>query len=111
MHKHIKDDPIQHLGMACDTIIEQEKLIDEHHQLLEKHIEKISVLERKVDTLEKLYGCQLVWKIEGWKEKFNQAKLGKKPTVFSPPFLTNRHGYHMAMSLCPYGDGRGKIIN
>ncbi|KAH3891906.1 hypothetical protein DPMN_016016 [Dreissena polymorpha] len=68
---------------------------------------KITVLERKVDTLEKLYGCQLVWKIEGWEDKVHEAKLGRKATLFSPPFLTSRHGYKMALSLCPYGDGKG----
>lgn len=64
-------------------------------------------LEKKVDALEKLYGCQSVWKIEQWADKIHEAKLGRKSTLFSPPFLTSRHGYKMAMSLCPYGDGKG----
>ena len=61
-----------------------------------------------MDSLEKLYGCQLVWKIEQWADKVHEAKLGRKSTLFSPPFLTSRHGYKMAMSLCPYGDGKGR---
>lgn len=69
---------------------------------------QIVTLEKKVDALEKLYGCQLVWKIEQWADKVHEAKLGRKSTLFSPPFLTSRHGYKMAMSLCPYGDGKGR---
>ncbi|XP_033748936.1 TNF receptor-associated factor 5-like [Pecten maximus] len=113
MHKHIKEDPIQHLGMACDIIIHHTKILAETERTLTKNAGNIQTLEKKVDTLEKLYGCQLVWKIESWDDKVQEAKLGKKPTVFSPPFLTSRHGYRMAMSLCPYGDGRarGKFLS
>ena len=71
---------------------------------------QISVLERKVDALEKLYGCQLVWKIENWTERMREAKLGRKAAIFSPPFLTSRHGYKMAMALSPYGDGKGTVM-
>ncbi|XP_052248428.1 TNF receptor-associated factor 4-like isoform X2 [Dreissena polymorpha] len=113
MDKHIKEDPIVHLGMACDTVILHRRELELHAKTLEKHLQQITVLERKVDTLEKLYGCQLVWKIEGWEDKVHEAKLGRKATLFSPPFLTSRHGYKMALSLCPYGDGkaRGKFLS
>ncbi|KAK3084576.1 hypothetical protein FSP39_015701 [Pinctada imbricata] len=108
MHKHIKEDPIQHLGMACDIIINHSKQLEENEKTIQKHTTKLQGMDKRVDALEKLYGCQLVWKIEKWNEKVEDAKLGKKPTIFSPPFLTSRHGYKMAMSLCPYGDGRGR---
>jgi TNF receptor-associated factor 4 len=97
--------------MACETIIAHGKELDNNMKQLAMHTNKIEVLERKVDTLEKLYGCQLVWRIERWEEKMSEGKLGRKPTIFSPPFLTSRHGYRMAMSLCPYGDGRGNNGN
>lgn len=42
------------------------------------------------------------------KEKFNDCKSGKKPTIFSPPFLTSRNGYKLAMSTALYGDGKAK---
>ncbi|XP_011456656.4 TNF receptor-associated factor 4 [Magallana gigas] len=113
LHKHIKDDPIQHLAMACDVIIKHKKVLDDNDKLLTKHSDSIQIMERKVSTLEKLYGCQLVWKIEKWEYKMEEAKLGRKTTIFSPPFLTARHGYKMAMSICPYGDGRarGKFLS
>ncbi|XP_048776587.1 TNF receptor-associated factor 4-like [Ostrea edulis] len=113
LHKHIKDDPIQHLAMACDVIFKHSKTLEDNEKLLGKHTENIQTMEKKVSTLEKLYGCQLVWKIEKWESKMDEAKLGRKTTIFSPPFLTARHGYKMAMSICPYGDGRarGKFLS
>ena len=63
----------------------------------------------QVTSLEKLYGAQLVWKIEGYEEKMKESKAGQKPTIFSPPFLTGRHGYKLAMSASLYGDGKGIV--
>lgn len=63
---------------------------------------------RRVEGLEKLYGSQLIWKIDNYSAKLEEAKAGKKPTIFSPPFLTSRHGYKLAMSCCLYGDGKGE---
>lgn len=66
---------------------------------------------KRVDGLEKLYGSQLIWKIDNYAAKLEEAKAGKKPTIFSPPFLTSRHGYKLAMSCCLYGDGKGKALS
>jgi hypothetical protein len=41
------------------------------------------------------------------KEKFTDCKTGKKPTIFSPAFLTSRHGYKLALSASLFGDGKG----
>ena len=60
----------------------------------------------QVENLEKMYGAQLIWKIDSYAEKLQDAKSGKKTTIYSPPFLTSRHGYKMALSLCLYGDGK-----
>lgn len=43
------------------------------------------------------------------KEKFNDCKTGKKPTIFSPAFLTSRHGYKLALSASLFGDGKGRV--
>ncbi len=72
---------------------------------------RIDTLSQKTDTLEKLYGAQLLWKIDNYQQKYNEAKAGSKVTIFSPPFMTGRHGYKMALSACLFGDGKGTIIN
>lgn len=74
---------------------------------MERMGRKMEELSSKTEALEKLYGAQLLWKIDNYTQKFNEAKAGAKTTVFSPPFLTGRHGYKMAMSACLYGDGKG----
>ena len=51
---------------------------------------------------------QLVWKIRDFSERMREAKSGERPTLYSPPFETSINGYKMALSLCPYGDGKGK---
>lgn len=43
LHKHIKDDPIQHLAMACDVIIKHKKVLDDNDKLLTKHSDSIQV--------------------------------------------------------------------
>ena len=63
----------------------------------------------QVEALEKLYGSQLIWKIDNYEEKLQEGKTGKKTTIYSPPFLTSRHGYKLALSACLYGDGKGNI--
>lgn len=65
----------------------------------------------QVESLEKLYGSQLIWKIDNYAEKMVDAKSGKKTTIYSPAFLTSRHGYKMALSACLFGDGKGIQIN
>ncbi|CAF4757813.1 unnamed protein product, partial [Rotaria magnacalcarata] len=41
-------------------------------------------------------------------EKFQEAHTNKKPTLYSPRFLTSRHGYFLGLSICLFGDGKGK---
>lgn len=43
LHKHIKDDPIQHLAMACDVIIKHKKVLGDNDKLLTKHSDSIQV--------------------------------------------------------------------
>ena len=73
--------------------------------------DSLGVCMQKVRDLEKLYGSQLVWKIDKYAERMQEAKQGKKVTIFSPPFLTSRHGYKLSVSVCLNGDGKGKDYN
>ncbi|KAL5016199.1 hypothetical protein ScPMuIL_006852 [Solemya velum] len=113
MQIHISDDPIQHLGLACDTIVRQKRELEIQAREIHTLQEKIKTLRNDVDNIGKLYGSQLLWRIDAWAEKVQEATLGKKQTFFSPPFLTARHGYKMVMTICPYGDGkaRGKFLS
>ncbi|XP_077995572.1 TNF receptor-associated factor 4-like [Glandiceps talaboti] len=108
MTKHLKDEPTQHLTLVGETIVKHVDILDEHKETLAE--QKLDLVEcrHKVQDLEKLYGSQLVWKIDRYAERMQEAKTGKKPTIFSPSFSTSRHGYRLAVSLCLNGDGKAK---
>ena len=108
MAKHLKDSPGLHLNLMCKTIQIQKKQMTILSEIVEKQKEQLVMLSTKVDSLEKFYGSQLIWKIDNFAEKYNDSKNGKKPTIFSPPFLTSRHGYKLALSTTLHGDGKAK---
>ncbi len=74
---------------------------------MEKMMRQIDALSAKSDALEKLYGAQLIWRIENYKQQWNEAKSGTRTMVFSPPFMSGRHGYKLMLSVALFGDGPG----
>ena len=50
----------------------------------------------------------MIWKIDDFHRKLTEAQNGEVSTLFSPSFETHSHGYNMALSLCPNGDGKGE---
>ena len=50
----------------------------------------------------------LVWRLSEWKRKFDDARAGRTPSLYSPPFFTSRSGYKMCLRLYPFGDGTGR---
>ena len=68
-------------------------------------------MEYVVERLKKMCGeSQFVWKIDGFRRKYNEAAAGVTSALYSPPFETHKYGYKMALSFCPYGDGRGQNL-
>jgi hypothetical protein len=54
------------------------------------------------------YNGVLLWKIEGYQRKRQDAINGVKTTIFSPYFYTSEFGYKMCAKLYINGDGFGK---
>ena len=50
----------------------------------------------------------LIWKIPDFNRHFEEARTGKMPSLYSPPFYTSRHGYKTCARVYLYGDGVGK---
>ncbi|XP_041365703.1 TNF receptor-associated factor 2-like [Gigantopelta aegis] len=113
MNKHVNGNPLMHLAMACDTVVSHTDELRCLSDLLTTTTLQIKHLHRRMDHLEKLHGSQCVWKIQWFQDKQDAAKCGNQTTIFSPSFMTSRHGYKMVLSLCPYGDGksRGKFLS
>ncbi len=96
--------------MAGKTISIQKKLLQLYEECLNEQKKWIELLAKKTNALEKTYGAQFIWKIDHYSERVQDARTNKKTTLFSPPFLTSRHGYRLALSICLCGDGKGKQI-
>ncbi|XP_064653213.1 TNF receptor-associated factor 4-like [Lineus longissimus] len=105
---HLQSEPINHMHMVCDAMVDHKALIEKHEGDIQKHGEVIRRVDKKVDNLEKIYGVQFLWKIDNYEERLADAKSGKKTTLFSPPFYTHRHGYRLTMSACLNGDGKAR---
>ncbi|ELU13993.1 hypothetical protein CAPTEDRAFT_159010 [Capitella teleta] len=108
MSQHIRDQADRHLELAGQSLQILFQSVAIQTRAVDKCSSRITAIEDRVDGLEKLYGAQLVWKIDGYDEKYQDAKTGRKSTIFSPPFLTSRHGYKMILSASLFGDGKGK---
>ncbi|GMR41596.1 hypothetical protein PMAYCL1PPCAC_11791, partial [Pristionchus mayeri] len=108
LQKHIKEEPIRHLTYLCDGVIELKAMLAFMQLNTEKMIRTIGTLESKSSNLEKMYGAQLVWRIDNVFQRQNEAKSGARSTIFSPPFVSSRHGYKMCLSACLYGDGQAR---
>ncbi len=107
----MKAEADSHLDFVNKAVITYKRTLDIQGQTLTAHTERLAEVETRVEALEKLYGAQFVWKIDNYADKFDDSKNGRKSTIYSPPFLTSRHGYRVVMSACLYGDGKGKLIN
>ncbi|CAF0991009.1 unnamed protein product [Rotaria sp. Silwood1] len=106
--EHIKESPGLHLNVAGKTIAIQKKLLQAFEERMNEQKKWIELLTKKVNALEKTYGAQYIWKIDHYQERLQDARSNKKTTLFSPPFLTSRHGYRLALAICLDGDGKAK---
>lgn len=66
MPKHLKESPGLHLNLMCKTIQIQKKQMQLLGEIVEKQKEQLVLLSTKVDSLEKFYGSQLIWKIDNF---------------------------------------------
>ncbi|CAD5205439.1 unnamed protein product [Bursaphelenchus okinawaensis] len=113
LQKHIKDNLINHLGYLCDGATELQILLTQVHLNMDRTNRNVTVLQSRVDALEKLYGSQYIWRIDDYSKRLKDAKSNSKPVIYSPPFLSGRHGYKLMMSAALYGDGlaSGKYLS
>ena len=60
-------------------------------------------------VLNKLHGYQMLWKIDNYAKKMQEAEEGISIAIESPIFWLSRDGYRIQMSACLNGDGKGKL--
>lgn len=134
MPKHLREAPGIHLNLMCKQLAVQKNQINIMTEIVDKQKEQLSELAHKTEIVYRAIGTQLIWKIDNYtvswsrpfpvpfmaklyfksklspfKEKYAEAKAGKKGNLFSPPFMSCRYGYKLALSASLYGDGKGKF--
>ena len=99
-------------------------------RLAERALETSKQLERRVDRNEQRialanlglpdielfvrqqqassYDGAVLWKIDDYARRKNDAITGRQTSFYSPPFYTSRHGYKMCARIYLNGDGMGK---
>jgi len=110
MPKHLREAPGIHLNLMCKQLALQKNQINIMTEIVDKQKEQISEMNHRSDIVFRAIGTQLIWKVDSYTEKYAEAKAGKKGNLFSPPFLSSRYGYKLALSASLYGDGKGKRL-
>lgn len=108
MPKHLREAPGIHLNLMAKQLNLQKNQIQIMTEIIDKQKDQLIELTNKTDIIFRATSCQLIWKIDSYTEKFSEAKAGKKGSIFSPPFMSTRYGYKMALSAALYGDGKAK---
>jgi hypothetical protein len=72
----MRESPGLHLNIAGKTISIQKKLLQAYEERTNEQKKWIEVLARKVNSLEKTYGAQYIWKIDHYqveiKDQYNE---------------------------------------
>ena len=130
-------DELRELGCKVSDVGTELRDLRERNLILEQKLrEKTLQLERirnrmdqvdeslalntvKITDLESQGGCRsqhlihsyngtLLWKIEGYQRKRQDAINGVKTAIYSPPFCSAQYGYKMCAKIYMNGDGFGK---
>ena len=95
---------------------EKTQMLERYKNQVEQIDESVAVLTAKLADLTPREPCQtkvnydgvLLWRIEGFKKKRQDAINGVKTAIYSPYFYTSEFGYKMCVKLYMNGDGFGK---
>lgn len=118
IERHIHDQTVSHLSLACKKIVTLHKEFDKEKTVLRKQLDelkkendslllKVSAQEKEISKTRN-FSPTYVWKISGFSEILRQAKHGRNNKLDSQPFYTETYGYKLKVSVNPNGDGSGK---
>lgn len=96
-----------HLENLCDGVSGVKAMAEDFFAVYVHNDQLTEDVEHRINQLNHMFSSNLVWQIDDYKRRMSDAKIGKKPTIFSAPFYSGRHGYKMAASVALYGDGAG----
>jgi len=99
-----------HLFSASATSDTQtDKRIEKLENQLALQDLQIAELNLKLQLMEATsYDGKMIWKIDNFEKRRQDAIMGKSPFLYSPPFYTSRFGYKMCAKIYLNGDNKGK---
>ncbi|KAL7057340.1 hypothetical protein AAHC03_019265 [Spirometra sp. Aus1] len=108
---HLSEEMLLHMLLLRDALHEFRNLLD--LQAVHESQATIKKLQTKLQRSEAYFEPSFIWRIEGYRQKFEEAQQGKRTALFSQPFYSHRHGYRVCLSICPYGEQRyrGKYLS
>eukprot|EP00794_Sanderia_malayensis_P014087 gene14087-15559_t len=96
-------------GVVSKSNDEIEKTAERIENQLALQDVQMAELNLKLQLLEATsYNGTLIWKIDNYQRRKQDAVMGKTPSLYSPPFYTSRFGYKMCARIYLNGDGQGK---
>ncbi|EUB55050.1 TNF receptor-associated factor [Echinococcus granulosus] len=110
---HLADELVLHVLLLRDAVQGFHNLLDLQVQAVHESQAAVKKMQMKLQRCEAYFEPSFVWKIDGYREKFEEAQQGRKTSLFSNPFYSHRHGYRVCLSICPNGEQRyrGKYLS
>ena len=97
------------LEAALETIRRLERKVESHEHVQAIRNVALADLEEYVRQQQVCsYDGALLWKIDDYARRKNDAISGRQTSFYSPCFYTGRHGYKMCARVYLNGDGMGK---
>ncbi|CAF0771168.1 unnamed protein product [Adineta ricciae] len=109
-----------HMQLRLQTLVEYAPQLKLSVQESQSHLDAIKInfavlnqelrsLNDKVSNSQYVsYDGTLIWKITGFQEKMNDARLERQTSLYSPAFYSSLAGYKMRLRLYLNGDGNAR---
>uniref|UniRef100_A0A8R1V3I5 MATH domain-containing protein n=1 Tax=Pristionchus pacificus TaxID=54126 RepID=A0A8R1V3I5_PRIPA len=105
VQKHIRDGKMLHLSQMCDNVLTLQREVQVEINKASCYLALDEELKRRTNANDKLYSCQMIWRIDNYSTQYKKARDAKKSLLFSRPFYSHCNGYKLVCMLAPYGDG------
>ena len=91
-----------HTGASAEAVSQCDRMTTLCSLRLSEHNRRIHAVETAA------FDGVLIWKIDDYRQRKEDAKKGKTVSIYSQPFFSENYGYKMCARVFLNGDGKGK---